>query len=133
MGTRRPAERDRAHEYIDSPPLTQRLLYRKHLSARIEGHYGVYRTSVHVARKIAATCSCPSDYWPCKHVRALRATWEANPDSFFDLERYLKTLASRTKAELVDAIGDILFAFPEGLGALGVPEFEPVPDDEYDE
>lgn len=44
---------DRAIEYIDSPLMTQRLVYRKQLSARIEGNYGTYRTTVRVGRTFA--------------------------------------------------------------------------------
>ncbi len=116
---------DRAYEYIDSPLMTQRLVYRKQLSARIEGNYGVYRTTVQVARKLAASCTCPSDLWPCKHVRAVRATWDENPDSFFDLEPFLKALAKKSKVDLVDAMRQVLLAYPDALGALGVPGFAP--------
>ena len=124
---------DRAYEYIDSPLMTQRLVFRKHLSARIEGNYGVYRTTVQIARKLAASCTCPSDLWPCKHVRAVRATWDENPGSFFDLEPFLKALAVKPKAELVEAMRQILLAYPESLGALGVSGFEPERDAGDDE
>ena len=116
---------DRAAEYIDSPLMTQRLVYRKQLSARIDGNYGVYRTTVRVGRKLVASCTCPSDLWPCKHVRAVRATWNENPDSFFDLAPLLKDLAAKPKAELVEAMRQILVAYPESLAVLGVPGFEP--------
>ena len=33
---------------------------------------GAYRTTARVGRSRDASCTCPSDYWPCKHVRALR-------------------------------------------------------------
>ncbi len=116
---------DRAYEYIDSPLMSHRLVYRKHLSARIEGNYGVYRTTVQIARKLVASCTCPSEYWPCKHVRALHATWEANPGSFFDLEPFLKALEAKPRAELSDAFRQMILAHPENLGVLGVPGFEP--------
>lgn len=123
---------DRADEYINSPLMTQRVVYRKHLSVRIDGNYGVYRTTVQLGRKLAGSCTCPSDLWPCKHVRALRATWDENHDSFFDLEVFLKDLAAKPKVELVETIRQILVAYPESLAALGVPGFEPDRDDEED-
>jgi hypothetical protein len=67
---------DRASEYIDSPLMTQRLVHKRPISARIDGVYGVYRTTARVGRSRDASCTCPSDDWPCKHVRALRATWD---------------------------------------------------------
>jgi uncharacterized Zn finger protein len=124
---------DRADEYINSPLMTQRLVYRKQLSARIEGNYGVYRTTVRIGRKLAANCTCPSDLWPCKHVRAVRATWNENPGSFFDLELLLKDLEAKPKVALVDAIRQVLLAYPESLAVFGVPGFEPDHDGEDDE
>ena len=124
---------DRASEYIDSPLMTQRLVYRRQLFARIEGNYGVYRTTVRVARKLVASCTCPSDFWPCKHVYAVRATWDRSPDSFFDLAAFLKRLAAMPKGELIDAMRQILVAYPESLTFFGVPGFEPSRDAESDE
>jgi len=104
--------------------MTQRLVYRKQLSARIDGNYGAYRTTVRLGRKVDASCTCPSDYFPCKHVRALRATWDENPESFFDLDVFLKALAAKPKVELVTALRQSLLAFPEALALFGVPGFE---------
>jgi hypothetical protein len=56
-------------------------------------------------------------------VRALRATWDANPESFFDLAGYLKTLGSKPKAQLLAAVRALILAHPEGLGVLGVQQF----------
>ena len=70
---------DPAGEYIDSTLTTQRLRDGRQLSARINGRYGVYRTRVRLSRQLDGDCTCPSDVQPCKHVRALRATWERNP------------------------------------------------------
>ena len=114
---------DRAIEYIDSPRMTQRLVYRKQLSARIDGNYGAYRTTVRLGRKVEAGCTCPSDYFPCKHVRALQVTWDKNPESFFDLEVFLKALSEKPKAELVAALRQTLLAFPEALALFDVPGF----------
>src|SRR5437870_3504543 len=86
---------DRAAEYIDSPLMTQRLRYRRGLSVRIAGNYGVYRTQCRIGHRSSGTCSCPSDGWPCKHVRALEATWKVNPSSFLDLEAILGGLSAK--------------------------------------
>ena len=83
--------------------MTQRLVCRKHLSARIEGNYGIYRTTVRIARKLEANCTCPPDFWPCKHVRAVRATWHENPGSLFDLEPFLKELARKSRRDDADS------------------------------
>jgi len=81
--TKRQSSRERAGAYIDSPLMTHRVHYRGQLAARIQGNYGIYYTQVcQVARGIESECSCPSDVRPCKHVRALRATWKENPESF---------------------------------------------------
>ena len=123
----------RASEYLDSPRMTQRLVYRRWLSARIEGNYGVYRTTVPLTKKGAATCTCPSDYWPCKHVYAVRATWAANPDSFFDFAVWLAEFSDKPASDLIDALREVLWACPEGLGVLGVAGFDAVSNAEEDE
>ena len=120
---------DHALEYIDSPLMTRRLVHGRFLSARIDGSYGAYRTTARVGRSRDASCTCPSDYWPCKHVRALRATWDANPESFFDLAGYLRTLGSKPKAQVLAVVRDLILAQPEGLGVLGVQQFIDVADD----
>lgn len=122
---------DRAAEYIDSPLMTQRLRYGQQLSVCIGGNYGVYRTQLLLDRDTSGHCTCPSEEWPCKHLRALRATWSVNPDSFFDLEQFLRELATRPKPSLVTAIAQIVMARPEALGILGVKQFE-LEEDELD-
>ena len=117
-------EEDRAAEYVDSSVMTQRLRYKTQLSVRIDGRYGVYRTHVTLKRKLDGRCTCPSEWWPCKHVRALRSTWEKNPKSFLDLEEYLRGLGTKPKTHLLGAIRDIVLKSPECLGVLGVPGFE---------
>lgn len=96
---------DRAAEYVDSPLMTQRLRNRWQLSARIEGNYGVYRTSLRIGKLADSSCTCPSEAWPCKHIRALRLTWERNPKSFFNLVDFLEELSARSKPHLVETIG----------------------------
>ena len=122
---------DRAAEYIDTLLMTQRLRYGQQLSVRIDGNYGVYRTQLLLDRDMSGHCTCPSEEWPCKHLRALRATWKINPHSFFDLEHFLKELETRPKPSLVTAIAQIVMTSPETLGFLGVKGFE-LEEDELD-
>jgi hypothetical protein len=123
---------DRASEYIDSPLMTQRLRYRRDLSVRIAGNYGVYRTQCRIGRGSSGTCSCPSEGWPCKHVRALEATWKDNPSSFLDLEGILGGLSAKPKAILLALIGRMAMLAPESLAACGIEGFEPEdPDSEF--
>jgi hypothetical protein len=121
---------DRVAEYVDSPQMTQRVRAGKQLSARIAGNYGVYHTVASRAKKVSGDCSCPSENWPCKHVHALRATWEANPKSFFDLDDWLLGLTEKPKAELIEIIEKMVLHSSECLSALGIPGFED--DDDYD-
>jgi hypothetical protein len=114
---------DRARPYIDSPLMTQRVRLGPQISARIDGSYGVYRTQKHTGLRGSGTCNCPSERWPCKHLRALEATWRANPTSFFDVQRFLDSLALHSKAELVRAIGDMALRAPEALAVFGVADF----------
>ena len=114
---------DPAIEYMDSSLMTQRLRDGRQLSARINGRYGLYVTRVRLTRRLDSDCTCPSDVQPCKHVRALRATWERNPESFFDVQAFLRLLNGYEKAHLIETIGRMVAAFPSALGALGVPGF----------
>jgi hypothetical protein len=125
MGTRQKTKFDeRVAEYVNSPLMTQRLRFGKEVSARIEGNFGIYRTRVTQSKKVEGNCSCPSELWPCKHIHALRATWEANPESFFDFDSWLKKLADEPKASLVEAIGNMVMEYPALLNVFGVPGFE---------
>jgi len=127
------AEDDRATEYVDSPMMTRRLRSGGSVSAQIAGRYGDYRTQVRLTRKLDGACTCPSDFWPCKHVRALRATWETNPDSFLDVQAFLRGLDARGKAELIETVGKIVLAFPQTLGLFGVAGFGETDDGDDDE
>ena len=134
MATRqKPSFEERVAEYVDSPQMTQRVRYGKVVSARIAGKYGVYRTQAGRSKKVTGECSCPSELWPCKHVHALRATWDANPQSFFDLDGWLKELAGQPKARLVEAIGKMVVESPELLSVFGVPGFEEDDEDDNEE
>jgi hypothetical protein len=125
MATRQKRSFDeRVAEYVDSPLVTQRARYGKQLTARIAGNYGVYHTQATQPKKVTGDCTCPSEIWPCKHIHALRATWETNPESFFDLDGWLKVLSAETKATLIAMIGKMVVQSPELLGLFGVPGFE---------
>ncbi len=124
---------DPATEYIDSSLMSQRLRHDRHVSALIDGRYGVYRVQAKLTRRVDGDCTCPSDIWPCKHVRALHATWARNPSSFFDVMAFLRSLDTRDKAELVDAIGRIVASYPQTLALLGVQGFNDETDDSGDD
>jgi hypothetical protein len=79
---------------------------------------------------VEGDCTCPSELWPCKHVHALRATWEANPDSFFNLDDWLKELPKQSKEKLIEAIGKIVVDSPALLSVFGVAGFVEDPDDD---
>lgn len=128
--TRKSVKPDPMDEYVDSSLMTHRLKYKDQLSARVSGRYGLYRTSVKRARTVIFDCTCPSDVWPCKHARALLATWEASPHTFLDLESCLSALSGYSKARLFDAIAQILMLSPRALSVLGLPGFEPIDDDD---
>jgi hypothetical protein len=123
------AKPDPAAEYVDSPMMTKRLRCSRNVSAEIAGRYGDYRTQVRLTRKLEGDCTCPSDVWPCKHLRALRATWEMNPESFLDVDAFLRGLHASGKAELIETIGKIVVAFPQTLGLFGVAGFDETDDD----
>jgi uncharacterized Zn finger protein len=114
--------------------MTHRVRFGGNLSARIQGNYGTYRTWVGIAsRRRESGCTCPSDWEPCKHVNALKLTWRENPESFFDVDGFIKTLASRSRSELIDIIGKLIAHAPEGLAALGVKGFAAEEDDQEGE
>ena len=112
--------------------MTKRLRFGPIVSVEIAGRYGDYRTRLKLTRKLDGDCTCPSDGWPCKHIRALRATWEMNPESFLDVDAFLRELDARGKAELIETIGKIVVAFPQTLGVFGVAGFDEADDDGND-
>ena len=121
---RKMVQEDRAAEYIDSPMMTQRLRFKKQLSARIDGRYGTYRTQVKLSGRVDGQCTCPSEWWPCKHVRALRSTRDKNPESFVNLEQCLRQVATQPKLRLVATIRQMVLMSPQCLTVLGIPGFE---------
>ncbi|MBI3990305.1 MAG: SWIM zinc finger family protein [candidate division NC10 bacterium] len=138
MATKRSQTRtvsDRVAEYVNSPRLRQRVKIGKTLSCTIDGNYGTYQTRVTLARSQIkdATCTCPSDYWPCKHAHALAVTYQEAPESFVDVEKLLRTLKQKTKEELLDLLRQMILIAPSCLQALGVEGFEEPDEDEGDE
>ena len=121
-GTRK--KPDPAEQYIDSPLMSYRVRYGKYLSARMDGNYGIYRTMTMTGKQANGSCSCPSDYWPCKHIRALKATWRENPGSFVDIQKVLSGLSSRTNKDLLEIMAQMALNAPESLRALGVKDFD---------
>ncbi len=47
-----------------------------------------------------------------------------NPKSFLDLEEFLKTLSTQSKASLLDAVGQMVLVAPDALGVFGLNGFE---------
>ena len=124
---------ERVQEYVDSPMMTQRMRHENCISSQIRGNFGVYRTTVDLkAKKVAGECTCPSELWPCKHVHALRATWDKNPDSFFNLDDWLAALPKEAKESLVESIRNMVLHSPNLLTLFGVPGFEEDENDEDD-
>lgn len=128
---RTPTPEDRVAEYVDSPVVTQRLKSKRQLSARIQGNYGVYRTHVSTTGRVSGDCTCPSEWSPCKHIVALRKTWDVNPNSFFDLDEFIAELSQQSQASLIRAIGQIVLERPECLSVFGVPGFEEPEDGDW--
>jgi hypothetical protein len=60
-------------------------------------------------------------------------TWAVNPNSFFDVEVFLRRLEARGKPELIETIGNIVAAFPQTLGLFGVAGFDETDDDGDDD
>jgi hypothetical protein len=135
MTTRqKPTFEERVREYVDSPMMTQRMRYENCVSAQIRGNCGVYRTTVDLkaTKKVTGECTCPSDLWPCKHVHALRATWNKKPDSFFNLDVWLAALPKEPKESLIESIRNMVLHSPTLLTVFGVPGFEEDAEDEED-
>jgi uncharacterized Zn finger protein len=99
------------------------------LTARIEGNYGVYRTTASL-NKAPEDCTCPAEMRPCKHILALRETWEINPSSFFRLDGLLSQLPKQTKQELMELIGKMIVHSPATLELFGVPGFDDAEEEE---
>ena len=91
----------------------------------IDGNYGTYRTEASLKLRVGSSCSCPSDYYPCKHVDALLRTYRTNPRSFLDFDAVMnKKLTKMEKPELLQLICRMVLASPPSLAAMGVRGFE---------
>lgn len=122
---------DRVAEYVDSPLMRQRLRCGPTVRASIHGTLGVYRVELDTKRK-RASCTCPSEIRPCKHVEALRQTLKDNPASFTDVDWLLANhLKGATREALVDAVRRMVLLHPPSLAVLGVKGFEDI--DPWDE
>ncbi len=121
---------DRVDEYVDSPRMRERMKVGSTLVCRIQGNSGVYRTQASAGRKKEAQCTCPSEYYPCKHVAALLETYKRKPRSFVDLDKVLKDLEKREKKDLLGTIRQMVLDSPSALSILGVKGFERL--DDYD-
>ncbi len=121
---------DRVGEYVDSPRLRQRLKIGRTISCTVDGNSGIYRTEASLRKSTECSCTCPSEYFPCKHVAALRLTYKARPRSFVDLDVVLKKIATQEKPQLVQLIREMVVVAPTSLTALGVKGFEPPKEDD---
>ena len=125
---------DRGAEYADSSLLRQRVKVGKTLACVIDGRYGTYRTRATLTptRIKDADCSCPSEYWPCKHAAALVVTYRKSPQSFVDTDKLLAYLKEKPVKELVALIREMVAAAPASLRALGVEGFDDDDEERYD-
>ena len=122
-------EDDRIAEYVDSPRMRHRMQDGDWLVATIDGNYGTYHTRARLQKgrgKPALrdwSCSCPSEYSPCKHVSALSETWAVNAATFEDLAPRWKSLSTRPKAQLIRLIREVGKVHPGVLRyALGLSD-----------
>ena len=120
---------DRIAQYVNSPLVSHRVRFDDQLAARIEGSYGVYRTTASLSGG-PEDCTCPAEMRPCKHILALRETWEVNSSSFFNLGDLIAQLPKQTKQELIELIGTMIMHSPAVLELLGVPGFDGAEEDD---
>ena len=125
----RPSISDRIAEYVDSPRLRNRMLDEGWIVATVDGNYGAYTTQARIRSKGKGralrdwSCTCPSEYSPCKHVSALVETWKINGKSFDDLAPRWKDLSSKPKGEFIRLIREIGKVHPGALRfALGLSD-----------
>lgn len=95
------------------------------LLCRIQGNFGIYQTTYDLGKRGEKTdCTCPAEYWPCKHSLALHETYRIAPETFPDIKDILKEIGRKTKPELVEIIKKMIQRAPESLSVLGVEGFE---------
>ena len=97
--------------------------------ATVDGNFGAYVTQARMRSKGKAralsdwSCTCPSEYSPCKHVSALVETLRINAKSFDDLAPRWKTLSLKPKGRLIQLIREIGEVHPGALRfALGLSD-----------
>jgi len=125
---------DRVAEYVDSPMMRQRVRIGRTACATIRGRYGVYKTRITLtpARRCKeASCTCPSEYWPCKHAAALAETFLRKPESFLDAVKLVDSLGKKGQKELIRLMRGMIAAAPAALQALGVEGFEEPTEEDY--
>lgn len=118
---------ERIAEYTDSPQLKRRIKVGNNISCTVHGNYGRYQTMVVLERSGKgknAECTCPSEYWPCKHANALILTYRKYPDSFLDVNKLLTSLKRKGRADLLKLIQKMIEISPLCLRALGVKKFD---------
>lgn len=113
----------RVEAYVDSWRIDQRVKRGRRLSARVHGSMGLYRVHADLEERDSWGCTCPSSYRPCKHVEALRKTYQLRPRTFVDLDQKLRKLRGRSTVELVEVVGKIIADHPAAIGSLGVRGF----------
>ncbi len=126
---------DRVAEYANTSRLRRRVKVGNRIYCTVDGNYGTYQTRVVMSRSQFnnAECTCPSEYWPCKHVQALSLTYRQSPKSFVDIDRVLSGLKSKSREELVKVIRKMVVATPACLGVLGIKGFKEKREEEEEE
>lgn len=129
----KPTFTDRIAEYVDSPMMRRRVKVGRTACCTIRGRYGVYKTRITLTpgrRCKEASCTCPSDYWPCKHAAALAETFLKKPESFLDADKLVDSLGKKGQKELLRLVRGMIAAAPASMQALGVKGFEEEENDE---
>lgn len=130
----KPTFADRIAEYVDSPMMSRRIKIGRTACCTIRGRYGIYQTRITLTqtnRCKDASCTCPSDYWPCKHAAALAETLLKKPESFVDADKLVAGLGKKGTKELLNLMRDMIAAAPTSLQALGVKRFEEDDEEDY--
>ena len=116
----------RIAEYVDSPMMRQRIRIGRTACCTIRGRYGVYQTRITLtpARHCKeASCTCPSESWPCKHAAALAEMVLRKPESFLNADKLVDGLGKKGPKELLRLMRRMIAIAPAALQALGVDGF----------
>lgn len=114
---------NRVAEYVDSPRLDQRMKRATQISARAHGTLGLYRVHADLKDRDDCGCTCPSEYRPCKHVAAMKATYAKRPRTFVDIDKKLGKRKTMSAPELMKLIEKIVAEHPEALASMGARGF----------